>query len=120
MKIWQHSTTHPEGKFLVVRRDGTLPAWPHFVLGARDPAAPCALYAYAACAETLGMDQEYVTSIRALAGEFTDYRKASGNGDPDAQPHRVDDALIIEAMRRKGSSIQLLSVLTPSGGIITR
>ena len=26
-----------EGKFLVTRRDGTIPKWPHFVLGGRDP-----------------------------------------------------------------------------------
>lgn len=30
-------------KFLVVRRDGTVPDWPYLVLGARDPAAPAAL-----------------------------------------------------------------------------
>ena len=34
-------------KYLVVRRDGSIPKWPAFVLGARDPCALFALRAYA-------------------------------------------------------------------------
>ena len=40
MKILAKTEEFSEGKFLVVRRDGSIPHWPHFVLGARDPAAP--------------------------------------------------------------------------------
>jgi hypothetical protein len=32
MKVWVKTEIAPEGKYLVVRRDGTIPSWPHFVL----------------------------------------------------------------------------------------
>ena len=34
MKILAKWKEFSEGKFLVVRRDGSIPWWPHFVLGA--------------------------------------------------------------------------------------
>lgn len=34
----------PGKKFLVLRRDGTIPDWPWFVLGGEDPMAPGALH----------------------------------------------------------------------------
>jgi len=86
------------GKFLVRRRDGSIPEWPNFVLGARDPAAPSALLAYAEAAERLNFDPEFVSDIRALAGEFSAYRTEHGNGDPDAPPHRKDDLETVAAM----------------------
>ena len=70
MKIWAKTTEFSEGKFLVVRRDGSIPHWPHFVLGARDPGTPIALRAYADDAATRGLDPEYVASIRELANDF--------------------------------------------------
>ena len=82
-----------------MRRDGTVPAWPHFVLGARDPASPAALRAYADAAEKGGSDPEYCASIRELASDFEAYRAAEGDGDADAAPHRVDDPTVIHAMR---------------------
>ena len=105
MKIWAKTKTHSEGKFLVVRRDGTVPLWPHFVLGGRDPAAPAALRAYADAAERRGFDAEYVASIRELAGDFCEYSAREGDGDPEAGPHRVDDPAVIAAMRGEPSSI---------------
>lgn len=105
MKIWVKTKEFSEGKFLVVRRDGSVPAWPHFVLGARDPAAPIALRAYADTAATLGFDPEYVASIRELADDFDRYRAAQGDGDADAAPHRNDDPDVIHAMRRNAISI---------------
>ncbi len=99
MKIWVKSEEASEGKFLVVRRDGSKPAWPHFVLGARDPAAPVALRAYATECERLGLDAEYVESLRELATDFEEYLKQEGPGDPEAPPHRVDDPDVIAAMR---------------------
>lgn len=98
-KIWVKSKDASEGKFLVVRRDGTVPAWPHYVLGARDPAAPAALRAYADEAVRLGMDREYAESVRELAADFESYRAAEGPGDPEAAPHRKDDPFVIRAMR---------------------
>jgi hypothetical protein len=99
VKIWAKTKEFFEGKFLVVRRDGSVPHWPHFVLGARDPAASKALLAYAREAERIGMDYEFVASIIELAGDFHRYRLDEGNGDPDAPPHRVDDQAVIRAMR---------------------
>lgn len=107
MKIWSKTQEFSEGKFLVVRRDGTMPAWPHFVLGARDPAAPAALRAYADEAER-GMrhqgsserfSEDYIASIRELADDFERYRHAAGLGDPAAPPHRKDSPSVISAMR---------------------
>lgn len=104
MKIWAKTKEFAEGKFLVVRRDGTVPAWPHFVLGARDPHAPAALRAYAAAIRDAGdFDPEYADSIMELAGDFERYRQQEGNGDPDAAPHRKDHPDVIEAMRGNDS-----------------
>lgn len=105
MKIWAKTAEFFEGKFLVVRRDGSIPAWPHFVLGARDPAAPAALNAYADASERLGVDAEYVTSIRDLASDFARYRQEAGDGDPEAPPHRTDDPSVIAAMRGADAAI---------------
>lgn len=105
MKIWAKTDEFREGKFLVVRRDGSVPHWPHFVIGARDPAAPEALRAYADIAERLGFDPEYVSSIRELAGDFLAYRMQQGDGDPEAPPHRKDDPAVVSAMRGVSATI---------------
>lgn len=107
MKVWVKSKDKSEGKFLVVRRDGTVPEWPHFVLGARDPAAPTALRAYADQHEILGTDPEYVLSLRELAGDFERYRAKEGSGDPEAPPHRKDDPNVIAAMRGQHVTISV-------------
>jgi hypothetical protein len=89
------------GKYLVLRRDGTVPEWPNFVLGAKDPAAPVALRAYAEEARRLNMDYQYVSDLLRLADEFDAFRiEGPGKrGDPDAPLHRKDDPRIIEAMQ---------------------
>lgn len=102
MKIWAKTQEFSEGKFLVVRRDGTIPAWPHFVLGARDPAVPATLRAYASEARRLGFEEEYCASIEELADDFVRYRATHGNGDPESGPHRQDDPEIIRLMREGG------------------
>ena len=107
MKIWAKTKEFFEGKFLVVRRDGSIPAWPHFVLGARDPAAPIALRVYASQAQRLGFDAEYCASILELADDFEKYRAAEGAGDPEARPHRKDDPAVILAMRHQDSTIEV-------------
>jgi hypothetical protein len=99
VKIWAKTAEFSEGKFLVVRRDGTVPHWPHFVLGARDPAASAALRAYADIAEAAGMEAEYCASVRDLATDFDAYRAHYGDGDPEAPPHRKDNPNVISAMR---------------------
>jgi hypothetical protein len=114
MRLWRKTEQYPEGKFLVVRRDGSIPAWPHFVLGARDPAAPVALQAYADKAEELGYDAELVADVRELADELDAYRELAGEGDPEKGPHRKDDPAVIEAMRRQKDMV--ISVW-PSRGV---
>jgi hypothetical protein len=100
MKIWAKTAAFREGKFLVVRRDGTVPHWPHFVLGARDKFAPTALRAYAKAAREDGfLDAEYIDSLLELADDFDRYRFVHGDGDPDAPPHRHDDYAVLAAMR---------------------
>jgi hypothetical protein len=100
MKIWAKTEEFKEGKFLVVRRDGTVPHWPHFVLGARDPHAAEAIRAYADLHRIAHTDQEYVGSLYELADDFDKYRAEHGDGDPDAPPHRKDSPAVIDAMRR--------------------
>lgn len=94
-RLFRNTDGSREGKFLVLRRDGSIPDWPYFVIGAADPAAPFALTAYADAAEDLDMDPQYVTDLRALADEFEAWRIANGEGDPDAPKHRTDDPEII-------------------------
>lgn len=97
--LWRRNPETPEGKYLVQRRDGTVPEWPSLVIGAKDPAAPVAIRAYADEAERLGMNAKYVSDMRDLAGEFERYRASHGDGDPDRGRHRVDDPAIIAKMR---------------------
>jgi hypothetical protein len=88
-----------------VRRDGTVPVWPHFVLGARDPIAPYALRSYARYAAEHGFDNDYVESVYRLADEFDEYRAGHGNGDPEAGPHRQDNPDVVAAMEGRHSMI---------------
>jgi len=99
--LWRNQDGTREGKFLVLRRDGTQPEWPYFVLGARDPAAPHALRAYAYRCRDIGMDEHYSLDLLKLADEFDEYRREYGSGDPDAAPHREDDPDTIAKMDSK-------------------
>lgn len=78
-------------KYLVLRRDGTVPDWEWFVLGAKDPWAPAGMRAYAQAAEDGGADPQYVADVRAMASDFAVHRMNSGNGDPDAPLHGTDN-----------------------------
>jgi hypothetical protein len=97
--LFRNSKEAPEGKYLVTRRDGTIPEWMWFVLGSRDPAAPAALIAYAKAAEQLGYDPAYVRDVRHLAVDYLEDLNEHRAGDPDAGPHRKDDPETIEKMR---------------------
>lgn len=97
--LWGKETATKEGKYLVLRRDGTRPEWPYFVIAASDPAAPVALRAYADAAERLGLDPSYVRDVRQYADGFEAWRAVNGAGDPDAPRHRVDDPETIRKMR---------------------
>lgn len=115
-RLWRKTDIAKEGKYLVQRRDGTIPEWPSFVLGARDPVAVAALVAYADAAEAanfrasydeaykqelkLPYDPEYIADVRSLAQEFLAYRVTHGSGDPSAPPHRKDEPEIITKMQK--------------------
>lgn len=102
--LWRYGDKAPEGKYLVTRRDGSVPEWPNMVFGAKDPAAPAALRAYADEAQRLGYDPAFVADVRRLADEFEAYRAAAGTGDPDAPPHRKDDPETVAKMRLGNSA----------------
>jgi len=99
MRIWAKTKEFFEGKYLVIRRDGTVPIWPHFVLGGDDPCAPSALRAYADEAVKRGFEADYVASIRELADDFE--KRTGGKADPDKGPHRADLPIAIAMMRRE-------------------
>jgi hypothetical protein len=98
-RLFVNNPETPEGKFLVLRRDGTIPPWPYFVMGAADPMVPTALRAYADKAQELDKDPEYVRDILALATRFEEWRLENGEGDPDAPAHRQDLPSIIAIMK---------------------
>jgi hypothetical protein len=102
--LWRDNPATPEGKYLVIRRDGTIPDWPHFTLGAKDPCAPAALRAYAEQAKKLNLDSSYADAVWRLADEWEQYRKEHGEGDPDRGKHRKDDLTTIAKMRQ-GKSV---------------
>jgi hypothetical protein len=101
--LWRNDEKTKGGKYLVVRRDGSIPPWPWFVLGARDPAAPFALLAYASCCEDLEMDPAYVSDVRALKSEFSRYAEENGHGDPTAPPESKDNPAIVAAIVTAGT-----------------
>ena len=98
--LWRKNPDTPEGKYLVKRRDGTIPEWPNIVMGAKDPAAPAAIRAYAKRAEELGFNARYVADMYDLAEEFEHYFIVHGSGDPDRGRHRTDDPATIAEMRK--------------------
>lgn len=94
----------PEGKYLVVRRDGTVVEWPSFVLGARDAAAIVALRAYARAGRELGYSPGFCDGIEREAEMWEEYRLQNGSGDPDRGIHRRDDPATVARMRQGRSA----------------
>lgn len=100
--LWRNQDGTRKHKYLVQRRDGTVPEAPYFVLLAADPAAVAALNAYADAAHEWRMDPEYIADVRTLADEFSQWIRTDWDarrGDPEAPPHRTDDPEIIAKMR---------------------
>jgi hypothetical protein len=104
MRVWAKTDGEvKEGKYLVVRRDGTIPPWPHFVLGGYDPAAPAALRAYANAGALLGYHPDFTDSVLELADDYERLaREHAGEADPDAGPHREDNPAVVAMMRGEG------------------
>jgi hypothetical protein len=103
MRVWRRAMRGC--KFLIIRRDATVPAWPAFVIGARDAAAPAALRKYAAEARSLGYDAQYCADVDDIAREFEEYRAKHGQGNPSDGPHRVDHEGVIDLMEGEGPRI---------------
>lgn len=84
----------------MVRRDGSVPVWPHFVLGAADPASRAALHAYAHASLGINGDRQFAASVIELAdGPFREFIYHNPCGDPLQPKHRTDDPLVIRTMR---------------------
>jgi hypothetical protein len=104
--LFRDNPTTPEGKYLVKRRDGTVPPWPSFVLGGADPHAAVALRAYAQSineARLRGETQfteEFVKALFRWCDEFDNWRKQHGEGDPGMGAHRIDDPTVIAEMKK--------------------
>lgn len=92
--LWQINDQR-KNKYLVLRRDATMPEWPWLVLGAADPAVPVAIRALADESERLGMDPDYVRDLRLLSEKFETWRAGHNQGDPDAGPHRQDHPAVV-------------------------
>lgn len=108
MKIWAKTEEFSEGKYLVVRRDGTVPEWPHFVLGGFDPCSSAALIRYAEVAQQMGYDPDFVGSVLQLARDFSDLmlsERARKVSDPDAGPHRRDNPDVVALMGWRADEI---------------
>jgi hypothetical protein len=84
-----------EGKFLVLRRDGTVPAWPYFVLGGKDESSHAALMGYAQYEIRQGRYQSGI-EVMELAGQFLSYSLVHRE-EPDVK--RVDDPAVIAIFR---------------------
>lgn len=110
--LWRYREDTPEGKYVVLRRDGTVFPGPNFVLGYRDRAAPAALRAYAAECQLLleagddNYNEQYIQDCLRLAD---DMERATRNdprpGDPGKGKHREDHPLVLEQMRNPGVAI---------------
>jgi hypothetical protein len=81
-----------------MRRDGTVPPWPSFVLGGADPDAADTLREYARRKEARGVHPGFVAALRRWADWMDAYRAAQGDGDPEMGPHRIDDQRVVELM----------------------
>lgn len=113
--LFRDNPRTPEGKYLVKRRDGTVPPWPSFVLAGPDPVAVEALLAYCqqvcyllVCrpgeAARLGFTPEYARSLDRWVSEYDGYRMAHGASDPGMGQHRTDDPATVEEMRKGRSA----------------
>jgi hypothetical protein len=109
--LFRDNPSTPEGKYLVKRRDGSVPPWPSFVLGGADPIAEVALRAYADEAERicvdkpeeaahLGITLQWIDALRRWVDKFREWREKHGAGDPGRGPHRKDDPATVEEMRK--------------------
>jgi hypothetical protein len=80
-------------KYLVFRPDGTIPAWPLFVLGARDMASVSGLRSYASMALLTGAHEDYVEDLKHLAQRFEAWKYDDDHGGAVPETMSPDDLL---------------------------
>lgn len=97
----------PEGKYLVIRRDGSIPSWPCFVLGGRDPYVPAALEAYAKAVRDTGGNEEYAQLVEQRATDFRLYAQSVGYSRPEEPNQFIEHEGVARAMRAEVEVIQL-------------
>ena len=103
--IFRDNPKTPEGKYLVLRRDGTVPPWPWFVMGGADPMVPWALRFYCLLGFVMRhYSWGYVKSMWRFTRAMQKYRREHGTGDPGKGPHRRDDQETIAKMRQGWSA----------------
>jgi len=114
-------------KYLVIRRDGTVPQWPYLLLGARDPAGADTLRYYARRCRELGTGEQYALDIERLALEFERYREDAGpsrpgDDEPRAASRAAHAARIIDDLLygRKASLQEALDLYRPLGSAAAR
>jgi hypothetical protein len=104
-------------KYLVVRRDGTMPQWPSFVLGAQDPASSAALRAYVhAHMEQGKQDDEklaYLQGILDEADAWDRYREEHGARQPEEVDRREESHDVMTAL---GGNTSVVVVLKEQSG----
>lgn len=95
MGLWQ-------GKYLLVRRDGTSPAWNNlaFVLGPRDPHAAAGIIGYVeSMMKDPDHDKAYCQALLDLAASHDGYQAEHGVGDPTAHPWRPEAHDVMTALQ---------------------
>ena len=103
--LFREQSETPEGKYLVKRRDGTVPTWPSFVLGAADPMVPATLRFYALLGFFMGhFTWGFMRSLWRFASTMSRWRKSNWTGDPGMGRHRKDDPVTIAEMRKGWSA----------------
>lgn len=91
----------PEGKYLVKRRDGSVPEWPSFVLGGADPMSPATLRFYAVYGFLRGhFTWGFVKAAWRWAATMKWWRRNHWTGDPGRGIHRQDDPVTVAEMRK--------------------
>lgn len=104
MGLWQ-------GKYLLVRRDGTSPHWNNlaFVLGPRDPHAQVAVIAYVeSMMKDPKHDKAYCEALLRLAESYDDYQSEHGLGEPAAHPWRPEAHDVMTALHGDNSVVVVM------------